>query len=223
MSLLIGLLASALFLVPSVVRPKLVMRIFSTSEATIALGAEYLIIVAVSYPFTAVTNCYVAMLRAVNQVKAPVVISCMTILINITLNYIFIFGKFGAPAMGVAGAAVATLSARICEMIVLLLIIYLRKSPVAAKLSEMFGYSKEFLKKYAVTVTPVICNEFMWGLGVTMYSLAYGRMGDSAVAAITIAQTIQDLLLVLFQGLSAATGVNLGNTLVAAELKTADR
>ena len=93
MSLLIGLLASALFLVPSVVRPKLVMRIFSTSEATIALGAEYLIIAAVSYPFTAVTNCYVAMLRAVNQVKAPVVISCMTILINITLNYIFIFGN----------------------------------------------------------------------------------------------------------------------------------
>ncbi len=223
MSLLIGLLASALFLVPSVVRPKLVMRIFSTSEATIALGAEYLIIAAVSYPFTAVTNCYVAMLRAVNQVKAPVVISCMTILINITLNYIFIFGKFGAPAMGVAGAAVATLSARICEMIVLLLIIYLRKSPVAAKLSEMFGYSKEFLKKYAVTVTPVICNEFMWGLGVTMYSLAYGRMGDSAVAAITIAQTIQDLLLVLFQGLSAATAVILGNALGAGELKTAER
>ncbi len=155
--------------------------------------------------------------------KAPVVISCMTIVINIALNYILIFGKFGAPAMGVAGAALATLTARVCEMIVLLLIIYLRKSPVAAKLGELFGYSKEFLQKFALTVSPVICNEFMWGLGVTMYSLAYGRMGDAAVAAITIAQTIQDLLLVLFQGLGAATAVILGNALGAGELKTAER
>ena len=155
--------------------------------------------------------------------KAPVVISCMTIVINIALNYILIFGKFGVPAMGVAGAALATLTARVCEMIVLLLIIYLRKSPVAAKLGELFGYSKEFLQKFALTVSPVICNEFMWGLGVTMYSLAYGRMGDAAVAAITIAQTIQDLLLVLFQGLGAATAVILGNALGAGELKTAER
>lgn len=223
MSLLIGVLASILFLVPSTVKPALVMRIFSTSSATIALGAEYLVIAAISYPFAAVTNCYVAMLRAVNQVKAPVVISCMTIVINIALNYILIFGKFGVPAMGVAGAALATLTARVCEMIVLLLIIYLRKSPVAAKLGELFGYSKEFLQKFALTVSPVICNEFMWGLGVTMYSLAYGRMGDAAVAAITIAQTIQDLLLVLFQGLGAATAVILGNALGAGELKTAER
>ncbi len=223
MSLWIGLLASALFLIPSVIKPELVMRIFSTSDTTISLGAKYLIIAAISYPFTAVTNCYVAMLRAVNQVKAPVVISCMTIVINITLNYILIFGKFGAPAMGVAGAALATLIARICEMFVLLCIVYIGKSPVAAKLSELLGYTKEFLRKYAATVTPVICNEFMWGLGVTMYSLAYGRMGDNAVAAITIAQTIQDLLLVLFQGLSAATAVILGNVLGAGELKTAER
>lgn len=125
--------------------------------------------------------------------------------------------------MGVAGAALATLIARICEMFVLLCIVYIGKSPVAAKLSELLGYTKEFLRKYAATVTPVICNEFMWGLGVTMYSLAYGRMGDNAVAAITIAQTIQDLLLVLFQGLSAATAVILGNVLGAGELKTAER
>lgn len=223
LSLLIGLIASVLFLIPSVIRPKLVMRIFSNSSATIALGAKYLVIAAISYPFTAVTNCYVAMLRAVNQVKAPVAVSCMAIVINIVLNYILIFGKLGAPAMGVAGAALATLIARICEMIVLLLIIYIGKSPVASGLSSLFGYTGEFLKKYAITVTPVICNEFMWGLGVTMYSLAYGRMGDEAVAAITIAQTIQDLLLVLFQGLGAATAVILGNALGAGELKTAER
>lgn len=223
MSLLIGLLAAVLFLVPSLYKPRLVMRIFTVSGETIDIGARYLVIAAISYPFTAVTNCYVAMLRAVNKVKAPVFISCFTIFINICFNYILIFGKFGAPAMGVAGAATATLIARCAEMVILLLIVYGSKGPVAAKIPEMFGYTREFLKKYFETVTPVICNEFMWGLGVTMYSLVYGRMGDEAVAAITIAQTIQDLLLVLFQGLSAATAVILGNAMGAGQLPVAER
>ena len=68
---------------------------------------------------------------------------------------------------------------------------------------------------------PVIANEFMWGLGVTIYSVAYGRMGDGAVAAITVAQTLQDLVLVLFQGLSAATAIVLGNEMGAGRLELA--
>lgn len=222
-SVLIGLASSLLFVLPSIFCPEIVMRIFTVSSETIRIGAIYLGIAALSYPFSAVTNAYVAMLRAVNQVKAPVIISCITIFINICFNYVLIFGKFGAPAMGVAGAAIATLIARVCEMTILLSVIYLKKSPIAARLREMFGYTGEFLKKYFSTVTPVILNEFMWGLGVTIYSLVYGRMGDEAVAAITIAQTIQDLLLVLFQGLSAATAVILGNAMGAGELKRAER
>jgi len=80
---------------------------------------------------------------------------------------------------------------------------------------------KEFLKKFFVTALPVIFNEFMWGLGTTIYSMAYGRMGDEAVAAITIATTIQDIVVVLFQGLSAATAVILGNEMGAGKLKRA--
>ena len=117
----------------------------------------------------------------------------------------------------------ATLSARVLEMIVLLLITYRKKWPVAARVSEMFGYSKAFIFQFFQTATPVILNEFMWGLGTTMYSLAYGRMGDEAVAAITIATTIQDIAVVLFQGLSAATAVILGNEMGAGKLKRAEK
>lgn len=223
LALILALSGAFLFLIPSVLFPEAVMRIFTTSDASVKLGASYLLIAALSYPCTAITNTYVAMLRAVNQVKAPVFISCFTILINICLNYMFIFGNFGAPELGVVGAALATLIARIVEAIAILSIVYIGKSPIAGRLRDMIGYSKEFLIQFAITAMPVIANEFIWGLGTTIYSLVYGRMGDEAVAAITIATTIQDIVVVLFQGLSAATAVILGNEMGAGKLKRAER
>ncbi|MBS5064695.1 MAG: MATE family efflux transporter [Hungatella hathewayi] len=223
LALMIALSASLLFLIPARVNPQMMMRIFTTSEASVQMGASYLIVAALTYPFYAVTTTYVAMLRAVNRVKAPVIISCFTIFINIIFNYILIFGKFGAPAMGVVGAAIATLLARVAEATAILCVVYLTKSPLACHVQELFGYSKAFLRQFFVTASPVIANEFVWGLGTTIYSMAYGRMGDDAVAAITIATTIQDIVVVLFQGLSAATAVILGNELGAGRLKVAER
>lgn len=215
--------AAVLFFLPAVFCPELMMRIFTTGADTIRIGARYLTLVAFSYPFIALSNTYVAMLRAVNRVKAPVIISACAILINIFFNYTFIFGHFGAPAMGVTGAALATLIARVVEASALLCVVYIGKSPIACRLKEMFGYSKAFVVQFAATASPVIANEFVWGLGVTMYSLAYGRMGDNAVAAITVATTIQDIATVLFQGLSAATAVILGNEMGAGKLERAER
>lgn len=221
-ALLISLTGSLLFVIPGVVRPDLVMRIFTTGPDTIAIGASYLRVAALCYPFIAVTNTYVAMMRAVGQVKAPVLISCMTIMINITLNYILIFGHCGAPALGAQGAALATLIARIVECAATMGVVYKTRSPIACRLGEMFGYSRAFLRQFIQTTSPVIANEFIWGLGTTIYSLAYGRMGDQAVAAITIATTIQDIVVVLFQGLSAATAVILGHEMGAGKLKRAE-
>lgn len=223
LALMISLVGAMCFVLPAELQPKMVMRIFTTSEGAIAVGAAYLSVVALSYPFTAVTNTYVAMMRAVGEVKAPVIISSMTILINITFNYILIFGHFGAPALGAVGAAVATLIARIVECTAIITVTYYTRSPIACRVKELFGYSRAFLTQFISTCTPVIANEFIWGLGTTMYSLAYGRMGDNAVAAITIATTIQDIVVVLFQGLSAATAVILGNEMGAGHLKRAEK
>ena len=223
LALTLAVAASIAFLVPAVVCPEVVMRIFTASEDAIQVGAGYLTIVALSYPATAVSNTFVAMLRATGRVKAPVVISSCTIFINIFFNYTFIYGNFGAPAMGAAGAALATLMARLAEALSIILVVSLGKAPVAARFKEMFGYSREFLVQFFSTTSPVIANEFIWGLGTTLYSLAYGRMGNDAVAAITIATTIQDIVTVLFQGLSAATAVIMGNEMGAGKLKRAER
>lgn len=220
--LIISLTGAILFLTPARLKPELMMRIFTTSQASIQMGAAYLAVVAFSYPCTAISNTYVAMLRAVNHVKAPVVISCVAIMVNIVFNYILIYGKLGAPALGVAGAAIATLIARVVEMTLIIVVVYVGKTPLACRLRELFGYTREFLRQFFRTAIPVICNEFVWGLGITIYSMAYGRMGDDAVAAITIATTIQDIVVVLFQGLSAATAVILGNGMGAGKLKQAE-
>lgn len=223
------------FVIPAEVCPQLVMRIFTVSSETIQVGAAYLVIAAISYPFTAFTNVYVAMLRAVGQVKLPVFTSCIAIAVNIVFNFLLIFPErelllasgsvvhIWGLGLGVTGAALATLLARVTETAILLAVVYIRKYPIACRLREMFGYTRAFLHQFVDTCTPVIANEFIWGLGVTMYSLVYGRMGDNAVAAITIATTIQDIAVVLFQGLGAATSVILGHALGAGKLKEAER
>lgn len=223
LALMISIAGSLCFLIPAQLCPEAVMRIFTTSQSSITVGAAYLAVVSLSYPCTAISNTYVAMLRAVGKVKAPVVISCITIGINILFNYIFIFGHFGAPAMGAPGAALATLIARIAECGALLAVTFISRSPLACRIKELWGYSSAFLRQFAVTTGPVIANEFMWGLGTTIYSLAYGRMGDNAVAAITIATTIQDIVVVLFQGLSAAAAVILGHEMGGGNLKRAEK
>ncbi len=239
MSLLIGVACSFLFVIPGLLCPELVMRIFTPQQGTITQGAKYLIIIALSYPLTAVTNAYVAILRSMNYVKLPVIITSISICVNVFFNYGLIFGKFGFPAMGVAGAALATLIARIVEATALLFIVHLHrtgdngvgdfihyKDPDRAKRGSGEKrtpyFPKTFVMKYFYTATPVIANEFMWGLGVTMYSLVYGRMGDDATAAITISNTIEQVAMVFFFGICSAAAVILGNELGANELKKAD-
>ena len=122
---------------------------------------------------------------------------------------------FGFAAMGVVGAAIATLIARVVECVLILAVVYLRKTALATRLPELFGYSRDFLKEYCRTSLPVVGNEFVWGLGVTMYSLVYGRMinSDSVVATMTIFETFQNLMQVMVMGLSSAATVVIGNTL----------
>ena len=219
---LIALSGAVLFFVPAFLNPEMVMRIFTNSENSIAVGARYLRLACLTYPFIALSNVIVAMMRAINRVKTPVMTSLVAILVNICLNYCLIFGNFGFPELGVAGAALGTLAARIVELFLLIAVVYGGRSPLRAHPRELLGWKPAFLKSFWVHAAPVIANEFMWGLGTTLYSVAYGRMGDDAVAAITIATTIQDIVIVLWAGLSAATAVILGNELGAGNTERAE-
>ncbi len=234
LSLLIGITGSFLFLIPGILCPGFVMSIFTDKKDMITVGAAYLGVIAISYPLTAVTNVYTAILRSMNYVKAPVIITMIAIIINVILNYCLVFGKLGLPVMGVAGAALATVIARIVELILLQLVIRSNKagddgigdfvhSSVHDTTEEKQPFlNKAFVQKYLYTAAPVIANEFMWGLGVTMYSLVYGRMGGAATAAITMTNTVEQMGMVFLFGVSNAAAVILGNELGADDLKKAE-
>lgn len=233
-SLLLGVGGSLLFAIPGFFFPRFVMSIFTPLEGTISEGAKYLLIIVFSYPLTAITMTYTSILRSMNYVILPVIITFVSIVINVFLNYGLIYGNWGFPEMGVAGAALATLIARIAECGILMIMVYRHKAGDGklgdfihlkydkAKEQGIAFINKVFLIKYFYTAAPVIANEFMWGLGVTMYSLVYGRMGDAATAAITITNTVEQVSLVFFFGICNAAAVLLGNELGSDRLDKAE-
>jgi putative MATE family efflux protein len=180
-------------------------------------GVRYLRIVGLSYIFTAVSFSYASILRSTEQPKLPMFISIISLIANAVLNYILIFGKLGSPALGVEGAALATLIARVVETALMLIIVYTGKYVPAARIRELLDVSREFTVRFFRTAVPVILNESIWALGVSIYSIVYGRIGTSAVAAVNISGTVTNLAMVLFQGMSNAAGVMIGNRIGAGE------
>ncbi|MGI6145624.1 MAG: MATE family efflux transporter [Clostridia bacterium] len=212
-----AILVSLVFTVIGLLFPREVIALFNQDPQVITLGAGYLRIVLVSYIFTAVTFVYSFSLRSIGQAISPMVISAVALLINTFFNYMLIFGKFGAPALGVEGAALATVIARVVETMLLLAYIYSRKGVLAATLRELTDFNFEFVKKSYHTIFPVVLNEMCWGLASLVYVAVYGRMGTQAVAAIQICTTINNLFLIVAFGLASAAAVMVGNTIGAGE------
>jgi len=215
LGLLVNLTASLLFLLAACLAPAFVMGLFTESEASTAIGTVYLKTVCFCYPLAACSNLMTGMLRSTRQVKIPLIASVVSIFSNILLNYGLIFGNFGLPVLGIRGAALATVIARLLEFSILLYFSFFKNEIMKGRLSDYFGWSSAFLHNYTSHALPVIFNEMTWGLGVTLYYVAYGRMGDDAVAAVTICDTVTDIIAVFGNGLYAAAAVILGNELGA--------
>lgn len=223
LTLMIGLGVSTVFTIGSLVFTENIIGIFTSEKLVIEQGSMYLETVAFSYIFTAVTFGYSFLLRTTHNTKLPMVVTSIALLFNTFFNWVLIYGKLGAPALGVQGAAIATVGARIVECSFLLFITYRNDLPLAARFSEMLGFSKAFAKHYFNTVIFVIMNEVIWALGVVGYSIVYGRMGSMVMASVTVAQTVEQISFVIFFGLCNACGVMLGNVLGANDLQAAEQ
>jgi putative MATE family efflux protein len=147
--------------------------------------------------------------------------SLIALSVNTVMNYGLIFGHFGLPRLGVVGAAIATCSARYLECLILLGVVYGRKLPVAASLSEMLNFKVISLDQFFKTTIPVMLTEITWSLGITTYNVVYARIGTEAIAAVNIAVTIDRLLCVVFIGMSYACATILGNRIGAGEIEKA--
>lgn len=206
-------LCGAVFTVIALGFPGAVMMVFDAEPQVKQLGVTYLRIVGISYLATAFTFAYSISSRSVQKATMPMIVSGIALLLNAVLNYIFIFGKLGFPAMGVAGAALGTLIARIFELVVMVGAIYATNHPLAGTLKELRGFTRDFLRRYRFTALPVIINEFAWSTGMVMYSVAYARLGTEAMAAVQVYNVATNLFMVFSFGLANACGVMLGNKL----------
>ena len=200
--------AIAIFAAPQV------LGLFSSDPRVIELGTEYLHIVAISYFFTSMSFAINFNCRAIHMLKVPTAINTLALVINLVFNYLLIFGKFGFPKLGVKGAALATLLARLVEFILMYLCVYLQKGhPLAAKIRELFSFDRELFTRVLKTSLPVIVSEGGWSLGNSVYYIAYGMLGASALAVVQVASTVNDLFQILFFGIGNASAVMIGNEL----------
>lgn len=193
--------------------PKGFMSIFTPETQVIEAGASYLRIVCIGYLFYGITNCTIMMLRAVNTVKISIVVYTVSLVVNAFFNYVLIFGKFGAPALGIRGAAIATVMARVSEFIIITVYMYFHEKKIKLRVKHLLHVDKVLLKDYAKNCTPVLFNELLWSTGSSMISVVVGRMGPSVVSANSINSVAQQFVSVFIFGLSNAAAVIIGNTI----------
>lgn len=215
---LIGLL----FCTGAVLAPEVLMGIFTNDGKLIFMGAKYLKSVGASYILSGISQIYLCILKNSGHPGKSMAISSATVVLNIVLNGILIFGMGGLPAMGISGAALATVAANGVGLAWMILESF-REGEVRPDRSY-FGLGVSRLeKRFWRYVTPVMANEIIWGGGFTMYSVILGHMGTDAVAANSIANIAKNLVVCFCLGMGSAGSIVVGNILGAGELEEAKR
>ncbi len=212
-------LISLLFALIGFFFPKAVISVFSNDPAVIVEGAAYLRIAVFGYLAQCVNTYGCALLRATEEVRIPMISNIAAVLINVVLNWIFIFGNLGAPEMGVQGAALATVISSWIGMAIALVLSYYKKNMLALPLKEYFRIRLSTVKRFYPVVLPVVFNESMWAMATMCLNIVYGRMGTASYSAMTVKNTIENLAFTFFVGLSAACSVMVGKSIGAGEYK----
>lgn len=220
-SILGGFLLSLPFFIGAVFFPTQLMSIFTADSAVIREGAVYLQITGWSYLLMAFSFSFAIASRSVGEARLPMMASAISLVCNTVLNYLLIFGVFGFPAWGVAGAAVATVIARGVELVVIVGTIYTRDHVLRSPVKELIQLNVEFIKPILRTALPVVLNEGFWAVGMTLYAVAYARSGTDAYAAVQIAGTVERLFFIFSFGLGSACAVMIGNELGANRIEDA--
>lgn len=220
-NLLAATLVSLLFMLLCTVFPKNIMGIYSIEKDTVQTSAEYLRIISFTFIPLAITTCLSTMLRCIKKAMIPLYASIVAALCNTGLNYLLIFGKFNFPAMGVNGAAIATVISAFINMLVIIVgfIIAYRKSKMKYHFS--FHLDKMSPRQYMAILLPILITEFLWSLGENVYATIYGHLGTNDCAAMTLTTPIQGLMIGALSGISQAAGILIGKKLGERDYDTA--
>lgn len=190
-----------------------ILTFYSTDSHLVELGLNYLNVSCFAYLFTAISQVFMFMYRAIQKTHIPMYIGIEVTCINICLNYCLIFGKFGLPEMGVAGAALATVIATACGSITHMIYALKTQQPFLGSIKEMFSFTPTFVKPIVKRMLPLICNETLFGFGNSLYVKAYGMISSQALEVYKIGNTVANFFFIFAMGLNNATGLIIGELL----------
>ena len=213
MTLCFAVTAGVLFFAASELFPEQIMHIFSSEQEVIEGGAAYLRIVAFSYPLSAFCMGYLYLMRSVERAKIGTAVFACSLVANVVMNMIFIFGLLGAPAMGVRGAALATLLSRCLEFVLVVGYMWKVNRQVCIRWTYFFRWDRLLLRDFLILSIPVVLNESLWGAGMSANAAILGQLGSPAAAANSVVRVIRELVMVMSIGLSAATSVLVGKAI----------
>ncbi len=212
-ALKISLAVSFVFFAGAFFFPELLMKAFTKETVIINYGADYLRIVSFSYVLTAFSMIYLNIIRSVEKVIISSFVYLSSFLLNIILNAILIFGLFSFPQMGIKGAAIATLIAKVLEFAIVFVYNKFYNDTITIKFKNIIKTDMSLLKDFTTYSLPVVINELVWGSGTSAIVAIIGHLGSSAAAANSVVQVTRQLSMVICFGIANATAILLGKTI----------
>jgi len=217
----LNLIAAVLFTLASALIPEKLIGIYSRDAAVVRAGAAYLRMLSPMFIPYAISQVFTLTLRSVEKVRLAIIVTLIALSLNAVLNYLFIFGVSSIPAMGVEGAALATVISRLLEALILVSVTYIKKYAPAGSLRELFCFNGYYARQFFKVTLPVIFNETLWSLGVTTQNVIFARTDTNAIAAFNITAQASQLSWVLFIGLANGVAVLIGKKIGERDEKTA--
>jgi len=190
--------------------PRPIMALYTNEQPVIEYGVKYLLVVVFSYIPFALTYGYLTCLRSMERVRIAVVTYGISFILNVLFNYMFIFGKFGAPALGVAGAGVGTVIARTAELLIVLHYAIRKEMRVRIRWRYVVKIESWLFRDFIRIAIPALINQMTWAIGASTHNAILGRISVSAVATVSIVSTIFQIVTVFIYGASSATQVIIG-------------
>ncbi len=215
------MLVALTFACLGVLAPEWVMAVYTDKANIQRIGVDYLRVVGFAYPMQILSMGMSALLRSTERVRIPFYAAIASVLTNMLLNWLLIHGHWGFPAMGVQGAALATVIAAVVNAGVIFLLAKVQKYPYLFHFRQHFRWNMEAVKLYLQRCFPIICNEAFIGVALMIINMVLGRQSEEAIAATAVFRTLEGIVIGFFAGFSNAASVLVGKCAGSGELDTA--
>ncbi len=212
-ALIFGTAVAVFFNIAMLFFPEYLIRVFTSEQPVIETAAQYMRIVSFMGIFSSFNQITCTALRATERVNPPLFTSIASVALNTILNYILINGKLGFPALGIKGAAIATLTSTAIQSVLLFIVLRTSKEIFNDRIREFFKVSRAFVKRFSIVCLPVVLNEVAWAIGTNIYAMVFARQGSELYAGYTIFNSVEQIAFVFFVGICHACSIMTGKTI----------